>query len=144
MKLNIEEVKAYSEEIKGAINGLLRQLDDGVPSLLEKQVKEIIGFSNSRLFIIKAETGGIVGMAFLIIYYVPTGKKGIIENVVIDENYRGKGLGTRLMNAVIDKARDEKITYVDLTSRPERKSANRLYQRLGFVKRNTNIYRLKL
>ncbi|MEK7060924.1 MAG: GNAT family N-acetyltransferase, partial [Patescibacteria group bacterium] len=63
-------------------------------------------------------------------------------DIVVDEEYRGKGIGTKLITAAINQARKEGVKHIDFTSRPQRVAANRLYQRLGFKKRETNVYRL--
>jgi len=86
----------------------------------------------------------IIGMASIIIYEIPTGKKGVIEDVVVDEKYRGQGLGRQLTQKLIDIAKQNYAKYIDLTSSPSRIAANELYKKMGFEKRETNVYRIKL
>jgi len=86
----------------------------------------------------------IVGSLTLALFRIPTGLRAWIEDVVVDDAARGKGVGRKLNEAAIDHARSVGATTVDLTSRPSREAANRLYQRLGFEARETNIYRFKL
>jgi ribosomal protein S18 acetylase RimI-like enzyme len=87
------------------------------------------------------DDGTIVGTLTLAIFRIPTGLRAWIEDVVVDERARGRGVGAALTNAAIRLASDQGARTVDLTSRPSREAANRLYQRLGFVARETNVYR---
>jgi ribosomal protein S18 acetylase RimI-like enzyme len=88
--------------------------------------------------------GRIVGSMTLALFRIPTGMRAWIEDVVVDESVRGRGVGAALNHHALDVARDAGARTVDLTSRPSREAANRLYQRLGFVQRETNVYRLTL
>jgi len=86
----------------------------------------------------------IVGMATLAIVVIPESPRAQIEDVVVDEQYRGQGLGERLSTKLIERAREKKIPTITLSSRADRVAANKLYQKLGFQMKETNIYRLKL
>ena len=90
------------------------------------------------------DTGQIVGSLTLALFRIPTGLRAWIEDVVVDEAARGQGIGSALNHAALERARQEGAKTVDLTSRPTREAANRLYQRLGFVPRETNVYRFSL
>jgi ribosomal protein S18 acetylase RimI-like enzyme len=79
-----------------------------------------------------------------VVFRIPTGLRAWIEDVVVDGSARGRGVGEALNRAAIDRARAAGATTVDLTSRPSREAANRLYRRLGFEQRTTNVYRLDL
>ena len=83
-------------------------------------------------------------MATLATFRIPTGLRAWIEDVVVDEAGRGQGVGEALTNAMVERARELGCRTVDLTSRPSREAANRLYQRAGFVARDTNVYRLEI
>jgi len=85
-----------------------------------------------------------VGSLTLVLFRIPTGLRAWIEDVVVDESARGKGVGQLMNEAAIAYARNAGAKTVDLTSRPSRDVANRLYQRLGFKKRDTNVYRYVL
>jgi ribosomal protein S18 acetylase RimI-like enzyme len=85
--------------------------------------------------------GRVVGMLTLAIFLVPTGLRAWIEDVVVDDRVRGGGVASALIRAAVDHAERQGARTVDLTSRPEREAANRLYMRLGFERRNTNVYR---
>jgi ribosomal protein S18 acetylase RimI-like enzyme len=88
--------------------------------------------------------GAIVGSLTLALYRIPTGVKAWIEDVVVDADARGQGVGDALNRAAIDAARQRGAKHVSLTSRPSREAANRLYQRLGFELYPTTLYRYSL
>lgn len=90
------------------------------------------------------EMGRIIGMGTLVVIELATGRKAIIEDVVIDRRYRGQGLGRKMMEMLVRKARKLKVRHIDLTSRPERVSAGTLYRSMGFCERDTKVYRLRL
>lgn len=98
---------------------------------------------NSVLFLATID-GSIVGSLTLALYAIPTGLKAWIEDVVVDEAASGQGIGEALNQAAIEEARRRGSKDVSLTSRPSREAANRLYQRIGFERRETNVYRYKL
>lgn len=100
---------------------------------------------NSRLlFAQDSETKKVIGMATLALIVIPTGKFGRIEDVVVHDKYRGQGIGKTLTKRLIEESKKINLERIDLTSRPSRKEANRLYQDLGFSEVDTNLYRLKL
>jgi len=82
-------------------------------------------------------------MMTLVVFRIPTGVRAWIEDVVVDEAARGRGVGEALNRVAIQRAHDAGARTVDLTSRPSREAANRLYSRLGFEQRDTNVYRLE-
>jgi ribosomal protein S18 acetylase RimI-like enzyme len=85
----------------------------------------------------------IFGMLSLVVFSIPTGTKAWIEDVVVDEGARGKGVGRKLMKHALDVAKELGAKSADLTSRPSREAANKLYQTIGFEARETNVYRYK-
>ncbi len=145
MEIYIEKVKDYSIGLTEAINRLLVQLNEAAVALTDQDVKNMIASSANKFFVAK-ESGNkkIVGMITLIVFQSAFTKKGIIEDVVVDKEYRGKGIGTKLISCAISEARKEGTTCIDLTSNPRRIAANKLYQHLGFKKRDTNVYRMEL
>lgn len=92
----------------------------------------------------KNTTSEIVGALTLVVFRIPTGVKSRIEDVVVTESVRGQRIGERLCNKALEKAHLLGATHTDLTSRPDRKSANRLYLRMGFQPRDSNVYRFRL
>ena len=95
-------------------------------------------------FVARDDDGTIVGVSTLAVFRIPTGLRAWIEDVIIDEAARGQGVGEALTRAMLDRARELGCATVDLTSRPSREAANRLYQRVGFEQRETNVYRYDL
>ena len=105
--------------------------------------RQLLESPSSKLFLLLGE-GGVVGMLTVGMYASPTGTKAWIEDVVVDESLRGSGLGRRLVEHAIDYCREEGIDTVYLTSNPKRVAANALYQSVGFVRKETNMYKMEL
>lgn len=143
--MHIHEIAAVTDELAAALADLVGQLDPTVECPSRSQLSAIAGSSSSLLLGASSEAGGpIVGMLTLVWYAVPTGTHAWIEDVVVDEAARGQGVGTALVEAAVRHARMVGAAHVDLTSRPSREAANRLYQRLGFERRETNVYRFRI
>jgi len=145
IQFQIDRVQSVSEQLAESIGNLMKQLNPEIIPPSTDELQSIINSENTYLFVIQdLDKKLIVGTLTLITYATPSGSRGYIEDVVVDDQYRGKGLGVLLMNKGISTARDLNLEYVGLTSRPERDAANKLYLKLGFQKRNTNVYRLML
>jgi ribosomal protein S18 acetylase RimI-like enzyme len=125
------------------INGLLRQLRSKFKPETLRSVRATVADSHVVTTVIR-DGGRIIGIGFLFFMHTLQGKVAFVEDVIVDETYRGKGLGAKLMQAIIAAGKKNKASKIELTSRPARAAANKLYQRLGFEKRDTNVYRLKL
>lgn len=141
--IRIREIKRFSEKIYDAIIKLLPQLNPDKPLPSREHIKGILVSKNTRLFVAEIKGGKAAGLFTLVTYDIPTGKKYWIEDVVVDESERRKGIGKAMMLFAIDFARSAGAREIDLTSRPERIEANLLYTKLGFVRRETNAYRYK-
>lgn len=145
MEIILERLVTFTPEIMQTINNLLMQLNPDSKILSQEYAKDMIEGDSNRIFVARESVGNkIVGMLTLIIFCAPSAKKGQLEDVVVDENYRGKGIGEKLIIAAINQAREENVKRLDLTSNPKRVAANSLYQRLGFKIRDTNVYRMEL
>ena len=109
-------------------------------------LEEIVASPMSTLLVarIASRDDTIAGMTTLIAYRIPSGLHAVIEDVVVDESLRGHGVGATLISEAVQLARERGALHVNLTSRSSREAANRLYTRAGFVKRETNVYRLNL
>lgn len=129
-----------SAELREAMDRLVPQLSKSNPPPTDQALQEMIDSDASILFMCRDDTG-ILGTLTLILFRIPTGIRAWIEDVIVDEAARGKGVGRILNEAAIDHAFAQGAITVDLTSRPSREAANRLYQRIGFVQRDTNVYR---
>lgn len=123
------------------VNLLLPQLSRSAPPLLEDDLNAIIAAPETLLLGARDADDVLVGMLTLVLFRIPTGLRAWIEDVVVDESVRGMGVGELLTRAAVVEARRFGAKSVDLTSRPDREAANRLYQRCGFVRRETNVYR---
>jgi ribosomal protein S18 acetylase RimI-like enzyme len=137
----IEIVEHPTQEVVEALGRLLPQLSSATPP--DAAVLAEILAGGSTMFVARVD-GRIVGSLTLVLYRIATGLKAWIEDVVVDEGARGHGVGEALNLAALDEARRRGATAVSLTSRPSRSAANRLYQRIGFSARDTNVYRYDL
>lgn len=105
---------------------------------------ESILLNPSIIFVVAKDSGRIIGMGALYIHQ-KIGKVGsYIEDVIVDSAYRGQGLGKKIVQALIDGARERGVVSISLTSRPERIAAHTLYEKLGFKKYDTNVFRITL
>jgi ribosomal protein S18 acetylase RimI-like enzyme len=137
----VEIVEQPTAEVVEALARLLPQLSSAPPPDASALTAIVVG--GSTLFVARVD-GVIVGSLTLVLYRIPTGLKAWIEDVVVDEAARGHGVGEALNHAALDEARRHGAKAVSLTSRPSRQAANRLYQRIGFSARDTNVYRYDL
>ncbi len=130
-----------------AFRRLVPQLSRSNPPPGLAELEAIVASEASRLLVAldpsREGEDAIVGTLTLALFRIPTGLRAWIEDVIVDEGARGKGVGAALNRFAIELARSEGATSVDLTSRPSREEANRLYERLGFEKRDTNVYRYR-
>ena len=132
-----------SADVLAACHRLIPQLSVSSTPISAQELEEIIESDATVLF--AARSGQeIVGLLTLAIFRIPTGVRAWIEDVVVDNQARGKGVGDALNRAALAEAERRGAKTVDLTSRPSREAANRLYQRLGFKQRDTNVYRYDL
>ena len=129
-----------NEELLVHINDLLPQLSSSAPAMTLDQLKEFLDSSAITLFIATHE-GRTIGMLTLAMFPIPTGIRAWIEDVVVDVEARGLGAGTMLTTTAVEHAKRHGAVTVDLTSRPAREAANALYRKVGFVHRETNVYR---
>src|ERR1035437_3080430 len=110
MEITIGQLKAFSPDITQTINNLLIQLNPNARTLSDEDEKEIIRETSNRILVAReSESHEIVGMLTLVIIKAQFVKKGLIEDVVVDKNCRGSGIGTKLINEAINKARNEKV-----------------------------------
>lgn len=144
MTVSVTEATVADDELVEAFVRLTPQLSSSNPPPSREALAEIVGSSATVLFVAREGDGPILGSLTLALFRIPTGLRAWIEDVVVDETARGQGVGAALNQAALDHARGAGARTVDLTSRPSREAANRLYQRLGFVERATNVYRFDL
>lgn len=138
--VEIEAVAEPTESLLADLSRLVPQLSSSASAPTRDELREIIGSPGCVLFIAR-RNGTVVGMLTLVTYRIPTGLNAIIEDVVVDEQARDRGVGTALTAAATTEAARRGARHVDLTSRPSREAANELYQKMGFTLRDTNVYR---
>jgi ribosomal protein S18 acetylase RimI-like enzyme len=143
MSVTVEMATQASDELVQAMQKLIPQLSSSNAPPSMEELNEMISSGSSVLFIARVENQ-IVGSLTLATFRIPTGIRAWIEDVVVDESARGHGVGEALNLAALDEAKRRGAITVELTSRPSREAANRLYLRLGFVLRETNVYRFTL
>ncbi len=140
----IEIVAAVTDELIEAYERLTPQLSTSNPPPSREALEDIVAATATDVFVATDDDGTILGTSTLVVFRIPTGRRAWIEDVVVDEAATGQGIGGLLTQAMIDRAAELGCTTVDLTSRPSRAAANRLYQREGFEIRDTNVYRFDL
>ena len=141
--IEIAAATRVDEELVAAFTRLIPQLSRSAPVPTPDLIREIVEAQASTVLIARdlRDHGRIVGMLTLIVFRIPTGVRAWIEDVVVDETVRGRGVGEGLSQEAVRRAVELGARTVELTSRPSREAANRLYQRLGFALRDSNVYR---
>jgi len=144
--MHIEKVSEVTEEVYEALQRFVPQLGSHKLPPTWEELQKLVESDSSTLLIARdpEERSPIAGILCLTVYRVPTGVRSIIEDVVVDETMRRRGIGEALVRHAIDLAREAGAKGVSLTSNPQREAANRLYQTLGFQLRQTNPYFYKI
>lgn len=139
--VSVIECHSVDEDLVAAMGSLVPQLSSSSPPPDVERLEEIVGSPACHLLLARDDSGTVLGSMTLVVFPIPTGIRAWIEDVVVDEAARGRGVGEALNRRAIEIATERGARTVDLTSRPKRAAANRLYRRLGFVERDTNVYR---
>lgn len=141
MPILVEEATAVTPELVAAFGRLTPQLSRSAPVPGGAELADMVRSPATVLLLARDSEKGIVGSMTLVLFRIPTGVRAWIEDVVVDEASRGHGVAEILCREALNRASAAGARTVDLTSRPSRETANRLYRRLGFVQRDTNVYR---
>ena len=139
--VSIRPVTEVTESLTDAYRVLIPQLSSSSSPPTGEALQRIIESESAQILIAENENGEILGTMTIIIFQIPTGIRAWIEDVVVDSSVRGKGIGKKLNLAALELAKQAGAKTVDLTSRPARQEANQLYRSIGFVERETNVYR---
>lgn len=139
--VTVSEVTAVTDGLVDAFRRLIPQLSSSAPPPTAAELQAMIDSDADHLLVATDEDGTILGSMTLIVFRIPTGIRAWIEDVVVDGEARGRGVGEALNRRAIDLAYGLGAKTIDLTSRPTREAANRLYRKLGFEQRTTNVYR---
>jgi ribosomal protein S18 acetylase RimI-like enzyme len=143
--LDIAPAAEVTQELVDGIAKLVPQLSSSSPAPTNAQLAEIVGSPATTLFVARDGVGGpVVGTLTLAMFRSPTGVRAWIEDVIVDDSVRGQGCGEALSRAALAAAQAAGARTVELTSRPSREAANRLYRRIGFEARETNVYRFSI
>jgi ribosomal protein S18 acetylase RimI-like enzyme len=143
VSIHVEVVGEVTGEVVEAFGRLLPQLSRSATPLDRRALAGILACPANTVLVARRD-GEIVGTLTLVVFPIPSGLRARIEDVVVDEAARGRGVGAALTLEALRLAREHGARTVDLASRPSREAANRLYQRLGFQLRDTQVYRFGL
>jgi ribosomal protein S18 acetylase RimI-like enzyme len=138
--MNIIEIKYYNDAVRDALDNLLPQLSASPRRLTEQDLRGIIHSDTTHLLMAE-EDDGYIGSLTLVVFKIPSGTRARIEDLVVQETARGRGVGRSLVQKAIEMAKALGAEAVDLTTNSSREAANQLYQKLGFETRKTNVYR---
>ncbi len=135
---------ADAEELAEALVTLVPQLSSSNPPPSLGAVRAMLEHEAITQFVARDDDGRIVGVSTLAVFPIPTALRAWVEDVIVDDASAGQGIGRQLTEAMLDHARQLGCATVDLTSRPSRAAANHLYEKVGFQRRETNVYRFAL
>lgn len=140
--MNIYRATTWSKELSEAIARLLPQLSKNATTPSREELTNLLAEENTHLIVAEAD-GAIAGMLSLVIVNIPTGRKAWIEDVVVDEQFRGQNIGVGLVEFAIKTAKHLAVKKVYLTSNPSRQAAHALYKKCGFEAYDTTVFRMK-
>jgi ribosomal protein S18 acetylase RimI-like enzyme len=141
--ISVEAVTSVDDDLLVAVSRLIPQLSTSSAPPSRETLARIVADPGATLFVAR-DDGRVVGMLTLVTFEIPTAVRAWIEDVVVDETAREQGVAGSLVEAALERAGARGARTVDLTSRPDREAANRLYVRMGFEARATNVYRRML
>jgi ribosomal protein S18 acetylase RimI-like enzyme len=140
----VTRATTVSDELVAAFARLVPQLSSSAQAPTRAELEEMVSSTATTILLAHDEEGEIIGSLTLVVFRMPTGGRAWIEDVVVDEAARGQGAGEALVDEAIRVADELGVRTVDLTSRPSRTAANALYEKIGFHRRDTNVYRYEL
>jgi ribosomal protein S18 acetylase RimI-like enzyme len=145
-EFTITEATAADDALRVAAARLIPQLSPSSPPPTLEHLRRIVDDPATTLLLATGDglERTVLGMLTLALFMLPTGVRAWIEDVVVDDESRGSGVASALVAAALERAEEHGARTVDLTSRPDREAANRLYLHLGFARRETNVYRKTL
>lgn len=143
MKIDVELAQKADQELLDAFGRLLPQLSASARPLDAEAVGRVLGCDANTVLVARGD-GVIVGTLTLVMFPLPAGLRARVEDVVVDASARGHGVAGLLVEEALRIAREAGARTVDLTSRPDREAADRLYGRLGFEVRESRVYRMDL
>ncbi|MFK8265256.1 GNAT family N-acetyltransferase [Capnocytophaga cynodegmi] len=140
MEIFFLEKTNITSSIEKQIQDLFSELSDIQTISLEK----LFSLAQSPYIALCTDENKIVGMATMAVYDVISGRKAWIEDVVVSSNYRQKGIGERLTQFLIEKAKELEVNMLLLYSNPKREAAHRLYKRMGFLEKGSTLFAMTI
>ena len=136
-------LKEATQQALDELNALSHELHDDDRSATMQDLGQLVKDETAILFVVR-DGEKIIGMASL--YLIPKigSKTSLLEDVIVDSKYRGQGLGEKLVRAVVDEAKKRGLKSISLSSRPVRVAAHKLYEKVGFQKKETDVFKLTL
>lgn len=143
--VRIEIVREFTPEIATSLRHLAEQLGKNYQELTDDAIKEMLSYPTHNILIARDnQTNQIAGMILCMVYRIPYIRKAYLDDLVVDKAFRKRGIATKLFQAAIDFAKEHGAAYIDFTSKPQRDAGNTLYEKLGFERRDTNLYRISI
>jgi ribosomal protein S18 acetylase RimI-like enzyme len=142
--IRVEHAEEATDELVEALARLVPELSSSAAAPTADEVRAIVKSPATTVLVARDEDDVIVGSLALALFRIPTGVRAWIEDVVVAEGARGQGVGEALTREALRLAHGAGARTVDLTSRPAREAASRLYEKVGFRRRETNVYRYEL
>ena len=137
----VKEIITITDENFIQLSKLMNQLSNRIELANKETVEKIISEPNTKILAAINEKEEIIGILTVVFIHILSGKKARIEDLVVLDNMRGKGIGQELINYSFDLCKRNNIQFIDLTSHPDRIAANKLYKNMNFVQGTTNVYR---
>lgn len=139
--MQVKRITQATPELLAGLAGLIHELNPAKPAPTADWLAPLLANSDAYLLVAEDETThAILGTCTLAVVTSPEKRKGFLEALVVDETARSRGVGGALVQEALRLARQAGADDLHLTSSPKRQAANRLYQRLGFARRDTNVY----
>lgn len=144
--MEIAILHEVTDDVVQAFERLIPQLSSSAKVPTREEIQAMVDSDASIVLIARdpAKAHKVIGSLTLVVFRIPTGVRAWIEDVIVDNEERGRGIGEELTRFALAEAKRRGSKTVDLTSRPSREAANRLYQRVGFNLRHSNLYRYDL
>ena len=141
MPITIEELREVTDDVVQAFRRLVPQLSTSAVPPDAGALRALVSSPAATVLLARNDDNAIVGTLTLATFPTPTGYRAWIEDVIVDDSARGQGVGLLLTEEALNRARKTGARTVDLTTRPSRVAAGRLYERAGFTQRDTRVYR---
>jgi ribosomal protein S18 acetylase RimI-like enzyme len=137
--VRVERVTEATDELVEAFARLVPQLSPGSAGPTRSELAEVVSAPGTKVLVAR-DGDAVVGTLTLLLYRLPTGARGWIHDVVVDESARGQGAGAALVEEALRLAEAAGVASIHLTARAHREAAHRMYRRLGFVEHPSEVF----